>query len=260
VAEYESERRHLQTSAAAVRVATAHSIVAGEEVDVDQAAERLNYRLRRHHVALVLWPTSRRTEAQGSEGLSRAVIGMADDLGIEAPLVVPAARSCLWAWLGAAEARRLAGVSEFKTPPAGVAIAAGSVAHGLEGFVESHRQAGEARRVSMLAQRPKPGIVHYKSISLVATLCADFAAAQRFLAAELGELSGADESARRLRTTLRTFLETGGSHARAARVLGIHQKTVAYRVRRAEEILGFSVGDRRATLEAALMLSAFLEE
>ena len=113
--------------AAALRVATAHSIVAGEEVDVDLAAERLNYRLRRHHLALVLWPTSRKTEAQGSEGLTRAVFALADELGIEAPLVVPAARGCLWAWLGAAEARRLARSITTMTPPAGVAIAAGSL-------------------------------------------------------------------------------------------------------------------------------------
>ncbi|GAA0603923.1 helix-turn-helix domain-containing protein [Sporichthya brevicatena] len=259
VAEYEPERRRQLTSAAAQRVATAQAIVAGEDVDVDSAGARLNYRLRRHHVALVLWPASRRVEAQGTEGLERYAFALAEELGTECPLLVPASRGCVWAWLGAADARRLAPVIAAEPPPAGVAVAAGAVGHGLEGFRESHRQAVEARRVCGLRERPPTDVVHYRSVSLLAALCTDPASAQRFLVSELGELNGPDEATRRLRTTLGTFLEVGSSHARAARVLGIHQKTVAYRVHRAEDLLGYRITDRRAPLEAALLLSAFLE-
>ncbi|MBA3744113.1 helix-turn-helix domain-containing protein [Sporichthya sp.] len=260
VAEYEPERRRQLTSAAALRVATAQAIVAGEDVDADQASQRLNYRLRRHHLALVLWPTSRRMEAQGTEGLERTAFALAEELGTEGPLLVPASRGCVWAWLGAADARRLAPVIAAKPPPAGVAVAAGAIGYGLDGFRESHRQAGEARRVCGLRDRPPTDIVHYRTVSLISALSTDPSAAQRFLVSELGELNAPEESTRRLRTTLRTFLEVGSSHARAARVLGIHQKTVAYRVHRAEDLLGYRVVDRRAPLEAALLLSAFLED
>lgn len=260
VAEYEPERRRLQTSAAALRVATAQAIVAGEDIDPDLASRRLNYRLSRHHLGLVLWPASRRMEAQGTEGLERAVIALADELGTEGPLLVPASRGCMWAWLGAADARRLLPVIAAKPPPAGVAIAAGGLGYGVDGFRESHRQATETRRVSLLRDRPPTGVVHYRAVSLIAALSTDLAAAQQFLLAELGELHAPDESSRRLRATLRTFLEVGSSHARAARVLGIHQKTVAYRVRRAEQLLGYRITDRRAPLEAALLLSSFLED
>jgi DNA-binding PucR family transcriptional regulator len=260
VAEYEPERRRQFTSAAAQRVATAQAIVAGEDVDADQASQRLNYRLRRHHLALVLWPASRRMEAQGTEGLERTAFALAEDLGTEAPLLVPAARGSVWAWLGAADARRLAPVIAAKSPPAGVAVAAGDIGYGIEGFRESHRQAGEARRVCGLRERPPTDVVHYRSISLIAALSTDPSAAQRFLVSELGELNASDEATRRLRNTLRTFLDLGSSHAAAARVLGIHQKTVAYRVRRAEDLLGYRITDRRAPLEAALLLSAFLED
>ena len=260
VAEYEPERRRQHTSAAAQRVATVQAIVAGEDVDADQATHRLSYRLRRHHVALVLWPASRQMEAQGTEGLERAAFALAEELGTEAPLLVPAPRGAVWAWLGAADARRLDPLVAAKPPPAGVAVAAGAIGYGLEGFRVSHRQAVETRRVCGLRDRPPIEVVHYRSVSLIAALSTDPHAAQQFLVSELGELNAPDESTRRLRTTLRTFLEVGSSHARAARVLGIHQKTVAYRVHRAEDLLGYKVTDRRAPLEAALLLSGFLED
>ncbi len=260
VAEYEPERRRQLTSTAAQRVATAQAIVAGEDVDADQASERLHYRLHRHHLGLVLWPASKRMEAQGTEGLERTAFALAEELGTEAPLLVPAPRGSVWAWLGAADAQRLAPVIAAKAPPAGVAVAAGAIGYGLEGFRESHRQAVEARRVCGLRDRPPTEVVHYRTVSLIAALSTDPSAAQRFLVSELGELNAPDESTRRLRTTLRTFLEVGSSHAGAARVLGIHQKTVAYRVHRAEDLLGYRITDRRAPLEAALLLSGFLED
>ncbi len=260
VAEYEPERRRQLTSTAAQRVATVQAIVAGEDVDADQASERLHYRLHRHHLGLVLWPASKRMEAQGTEGLERTAFALAEELGTEAPLLVPAPRGSVWAWLGAADARRLAPVIAAKAPPAGVAVAAGAIGYDLDGFRESHRQAVEARRVCGLRDRPPTEVVHYRTVSLIAALSTDPSAAQRFLVSELGELNAPDESTRRLRTTLRTFLEVGSSHAGAARVLGIHQKTVAYRVHRAEDLLGYRITDRRAPLEAALLLSGFLED
>lgn len=260
VAEYEPERRRQLTSAAALRVATAQAIVVGEEFDAEEAGRRLNYRLPRHHLALVLWPASRRMEAAGTEGLERAAFSLAEELGTECPLVVPAARGSVWAWLGAADARRLDPADAVKPLPVGVSVAAGSIGYGLDGFRESHRQAVEARRVCGLRDRAPAEVVHYRAISLIAALSTDPVAAQRFLVSELGELGAPDESTRRLRTTLLTFLEVGSSHARAARLLGIHQKTVAYRVHRAEDLLGYRITDRRAPLEAALLLSTFLED
>jgi DNA-binding PucR family transcriptional regulator len=260
VAEYEPERRRQLTSAAALRVATAQAIVAGEDVDADQAGRRLNYRLQRHHLALVLWPASRRAEAQSTDGLERAAFALAEEFGTESPLLVPAAQGSVWAWLGAADPRRLEPINNAAPLPVGVAVAAGGVGYGLHGFRESHRQALEARRVCGLRERAPTEIVTYKAVSLIAALSTDPNAARQFLAAELGELGAPDESTRRLRKTLLTFLEVGSSHARAARLLGIHQKTVAYRVHRAEDLLGYRITDRRAPLEAALMLSTFLED
>ena len=55
--------------------------------------------------------------------------------------------------------------------------------------------------------------------------------------------------------TLRAYLDAGGSHGRAAQKLGIHENTVRYRVRQAEEILARPVGPQDLDLRVALSLA-----
>jgi DNA-binding PucR family transcriptional regulator len=55
------------------------------------------------------------------------------------------------------------------------------------------------------------------------------------------------------------YLDERLSPARTARRLGIHQNTVNYRVKRAEELLGRPLEDRRIELEIALRLYNGLE-
>jgi DNA-binding PucR family transcriptional regulator len=86
----------------------------------------------------------------------------------------------------------------------------------------------------------------------------DLDEARRFVAAELGPLGAGDDATRRLSSTLRVFLEEGASYVRAARRLGVHENTVTYRVRRAEEILGHRVRERQLELRAALRLARFV--
>ncbi|MFN8203194.1 MAG: helix-turn-helix domain-containing protein [Solirubrobacteraceae bacterium] len=86
----------------------------------------------------------------------------------------------------------------------------------------------------------------------------DVGEAQRFVARELGALAAGDEPARRLTATLRVFLDEGSSFVRAGRRLGVHENTVAYRVRRAEELLGHRVGERQLELRVALRLAEVL--
>jgi DNA-binding PucR family transcriptional regulator len=87
-------------------------------------------------------------------------------------------------------------------------------------------------------------------------LTADLDEARRFAVRELGPLAADGDSSRRLVTTLLAFLDEGASFARAARRLGVHENTVAYRVRRAEELLGHRVAERRLELHVALRLAA----
>jgi len=78
---------------------------------------------------------------------------------------------------------------------------------------------------------------------------------RRFVAQQLGDLAAEDKSVARLRETLRVFLEENGSFQNAAERLGVHKNTVAYRIRRAEELLGHGVRERQLELQTALRLA-----
>lgn len=123
---------------------------------------------------------------------------------------------------------------------------------GAEGFRAAHRQALDARRVGAL--RGSDDVTRHGDVALLAVLCADTERARALVARELGPLAEDDEVMDRLRTTLVAYLECGESHVGASQTLFVHQKTVAYRIRQAEQILGRRIADRRVELEAALLL------
>jgi purine catabolism regulator len=60
---------------------------------------------------------------------------------------------------------------------------------------------------------------------------------------------------------LRTYLESGGSHADASHRLGIHRNTLAYRLRRIGQLIGRDVSDPSTwlTLHLSLWASELLE-
>jgi DNA-binding PucR family transcriptional regulator len=99
----------------------------------------------------------------------------------------------------------------------------------------------------------------YRAADLTALLTADPVEAVRFAEAELGELLVENDTAGRLRATIRVYLEENLSPARAARRLGIHQNTVVYRVKQTEELLGHAIEQRRLQLEVALRLSDMID-
>jgi purine catabolism regulator len=78
---------------------------------------------------------------------------------------------------------------------------------------------------------------------------------QQFIAEALGGLEGQDPRGT-LRSTLRAFLESGGSQVDASQKLGIHRNTLAYRLRRIGELIGREITDPGAWLTLHLALSA----
>ena len=86
----------------------------------------------------------------------------------------------------------------------------------------------------------------------------DLEEARRFVHSEIGPLMEDSDASRRLAATLEIFLHEESSFVRAARRLGIHENTVAYRVRRAEELLGRKACERQLELRTALRLSHFV--
>ena len=74
----------------------------------------------------------------------------------------------------------------------------------------------------------------------------------------LGSLADDDDHHSTLRDTLRVFLTESGSFKATAERLTLHKNTVQYRVRKAEESLGRSVGADRLQVELAPLACQWL--
>lgn len=252
----EEQERWTQTAVAA-RAQVAREVLGDGAADPDATGRALGYDLRRHHVALIVWrPFSEDDDLGGDPQLLRTATALAAHCGCVDPLLIPAGRGLLWAWIGSHAPLDVAQLTAAAVPDGGIRVAAGASGHGPEGFRASHRQAERVVRVAAFARELPGAVVTYPSVALLSTLCADHEQARAFAALELGPLLAGD--ARELRETLRVFLDTGSSHVRAARELGVHEKTVTYRVRRAERLLGHPVAGRRTELAAALLVASAL--
>lgn len=209
------------------------------------ALTRLGYPEEATHLALALPPELTETE----------IAQLASKLRLIADAESVAMRSdpawLLWLALDGPPAEHVAAALDtelaFEKP-----VGAGTPAAGLDGFRASYREALDARRVGGL--RGTGGVTRYRDVALLAVLCADAERARALARTELGPLAEDDEVTARLRETLVAYLACGESHVGAAQRLYVHEKTVAYRVRQAEGLLGRRIGERRAELEAALLV------
>ena len=249
VDEYGTERERLMRGTAQLHAETVRAILRGEPIDEESLTRRLGYELRRHHLALRV--SSGTTEARG---LERAVDEAAAALGPGDPLVVPSGAASFDVWWGAFDGIDTAPLERY-APPEGVRIAYGRPAHGIAGFRRSHEEAVQAARVAAVQGAAMTG---YAQVELISLLAADLPRARAFVANRLGPLAADSEPAERLRETVRAFLAAGGSAKRASAELYVHQNTVAYRVKRAEELLGRRVTSDPVELICALTLAATL--
>lgn len=254
---YMREHEQWVRGAAAVRAAEVRALLAGA-VPADPAAVslRLGYDLDRVHLGYVVWSEAgdeRPGEAGGLfAAMERAAAAVAGSLGAGPPLTVAEGRH-LACWAGL---RREPDLSALRLPRArGLSVATGTPAAGVAGFLLSHREALMARRVANLRGDGNGTLALYPDLALDSLLATDTEAARRFTARELGPLAAPDDSTARLASTVSIFLEEGSSFVRAARRLGIHPNTVAYRIRRAESLLGHPLTERQLELRIALRLA-----
>jgi hypothetical protein len=253
VEEFGSERERMLRSTSQLRAETVRTILGGEPIDEEAASRRLGYDLRRHHVALRVSCTS-----SAVRGLERAVADAAAALGGGEPLVVPSGAARFDAWWGSFEEPPATDVLERYEPPAGIVVAFGKPGRGIAGFRSSHAEALQAARIASLSGAAAHAVTSYERVELVSLLATDLARARAFVAGQLGPLAAATEPAERLRCTVLAYLSCGGSATRVAKELFVHQNTVAYRIKRAEEALGRKVGARPIELTCALTLAAVL--
>jgi hypothetical protein len=252
VEEFGTERERMMRGAQQLRAETVRAILAGEATDAEAASLRLGYDLRRRHVAMRVSST-----ASEVSGLERAVREAAAALGAGEPLVVPSGAARFDVWWGSFDSPALDALERYEPPP-GVVVAVGRPAPGVAGFRRSHAEALQAARIRSLAGDAGCAVTTYARVELVSLLASDLPRARAFVAEQLGPLAATAEPAQRLRDTVLAFLGAGGSATRVARELYIHQNTVAYRVKKAEELLGRRVTDRPIELICALTLVAAL--
>lgn len=140
----------------------------------------------------------------------------------------------------------------------GVHAAFGTPVEGVAGFRRSHREAEQAERVERLrreAGRTSRHATAYADVAVVALLTTDLDVAGDFVRRELAGLADRSAAMEALRTTLRQDIDAECSLVDVARRLHVARETVTYRVKRAQEVLGRDLDERRLALHAALALA-----
>lgn len=217
-----------------------------EGSSVAASATGLDIDLEQHHLGLLAWGEA------GAQTVRELAKALRRPLLIVAPI-----RDTWWAWISGAQPF---GQSEQTTierflPPPGASLSLGLQEFGYEGFRASHRQAQRARLLASSAER---SLTRYADVAVEALASENQQEARSFIARELGPIGDDSTASQRIRETLSAYFAAEHNAASAAATLGVHQQTVANRLRVAEERLGHPVGTRRVELEVALRLRAAL--
>ena len=240
----------------AARAAQIRAVLSDASLNEATAEIMSGWAMHPWHTGAVLWgepeehdPERRREEAARS--LHAA--------GASAPLIALADAHTLWVWFSsstepAAGEPDLSAVLD-RCPTVRVAI--GEPARGLAGFRRTHT---EARRAQAVAEAAVPAMrsTHFSEVRLAALLSENLDELRGWVHRTLGGLAVDDAATAKLRETVRTHLETGGTSVETGRRLHVHRNTVYYRVQRAEEVRGRSLDEDRVDLEVALALCAQL--
>jgi len=240
---YTSERDTLIRGGERRRAQLVRDLLAGAPGDGGE----LGYDPQATHLGAIGW-------GDGAEESLRAV---AAELG-RPILCVSESDDVAWGWIAASglspeDWRR---VMRFE-PVEGSRLALGAVASGLEGFRRTHQ---EAQKAYMVALRRSHAVTRFADVVVEAFALADAPAARQFVSRELGPLGGDDARSARLRETLQAYLESSSNASAAAALLGVTDRTVAYRLRGIEDLLGYPLVTRALELQLALRLHGTFAE
>jgi hypothetical protein len=222
----------------AVRTLLEGGSLVGSQLELD---------LDQHHLGLISW----------GEEAEVAARELAATLGRPLLLIGPLNKSW-WGWIsGSRPLDRGQERALYSFQPSGEArLALGLEAFGEAGFRATNRQALQARRV---CREPEQPLIHYADVAVEALAADNQTDARAFVAHELRGIDDDTPASERIRETILAYFAAGHNAASAAAALGVHQQTVANRLRAAEERLGRPVGTRRVELETALRLRACLD-
>ena len=255
---YTKERARWLRSAAARQAEMIDAILSGRQTDAAVAGAAIRYELEREHIAVAAWLEEAPKDVDAAIPLEAAISEVGEALGAGGILTQPRGLLATFGWVSTTrtfDPELLEGSLLADAANNGVRLAIGEAGRGIRGFRESHEGAENARRVAVLQGRPPGSVTRYARVALAALGTADRAQAQAFVIRQLGPLTAPDETSVRLVATLRAYLDEHASRSRAAKRLGVHENTISYRVRQAEEILGRSVDEETLELHVALVLA-----
>lgn len=250
--EYARAHEAWLTSSTALRMEIVEDLLSGKEIPLERATRVLGYDLSRWHLAVIAW-TSGDNPANATQ-LHTVAAEVLAAAGCVSTLVLPVGAHRMWAWGSRTALPPMPADAVAVVPPPGVRVSTGLGGMGIDGFRRSHHQANDAARVGTMSIHDE-WLLRYDDLDFVAMLSADLAAAGEFVVRELGALAGPGESVAVVRHTLKCYLDRDRSLAGTADHLHVARNTVAYRVRRAEELRGRPSSERRLQLHAALVLA-----
>jgi sugar diacid utilization regulator len=265
VAVYEEEReRWLENQNSLRGLRVRELLTSTERIGVDEATATVQYPMRWHHLAMVMWYPERKVSGDELSWLQRFVreLGHATN-AVATPLFVATDQTSGWAWLSYQSATPdvVAAIRQFvKGRPNSPSLAIGTLLPGVEGFRRSHRRAEEARGLAIAGGHRVPTVISAADpgLSAAALLCRDVNAAREWVTEVLGNLAADNDNDARLRETLTVFLRCGASYKLAADELNLHFNSVKYRVGRAVVRRGRPITQDRLDVEMALLATQWL--
>ena len=148
-----------------------------------------------------------------------------------------------------------------RTPRPGFGSRSANPGTASPAFARATTRPSQARRVAELAARPPaPSPATRASRSPRSRPPTSTRPARSSRASSTGLLPATTISPPGSPPPLRTYLDEHSSRSRTAKRLGIHENTVSYRIKQAEEILGRSVDQRTLELRVALALAHLVRE
>jgi hypothetical protein len=238
---HDQERQQMVRSPEQRRVELVRTLLDGETAEL----ANLDYKLDAWHVGVIVLGASTREELQRLKGDCQL-------------LTVPRGEEAAWAWLGGQ--RRLTHTEMERlgldNEAAGLSLAVGEPARGIEGWRQTHHQAQQALQVALLARQP---CARYADIALLVPWVEDPDRGRALVELYLSPLDSQKDGGAMLRQTLRVYFEAERNASSAARKLGIDRRTLTHRLATIETCVGYKLARRKADFEVALRLHALLK-
>jgi hypothetical protein len=242
--EHEQERQRVMRSPEQRRLDLVQRLLDGESVSPAELVE-LGYRFDdAWHVGMIAVGPSARA----------AVEALKADCQL---LAVSSSEETVWAWLGRRRCPTHADLERIRPDRehAGVSLALGEPAKGLQGCRETHEQAQQALQVALFGRQQR---IRFADIAVLTPWVQHPDRARSFVQLYLAPLQCSKDHGATSLQTLFAYLRAGWNASSAARELGIDRRTLTYRIGALEDSLGYKLDTRKAELEIAMRLYALL--